>query len=105
MTRDEKLKILKDWEISVKAFRQNVGVLSTTIKEEIVDQLYELETAYTDAIGLILGDKNRWLHWYSNEADFGGIMFVAGIPVTETRTQIIEINSIEDILRVIDSEH
>lgn len=100
MNTDETQKILREWEIKVKAFRQNIGVMSALLKEEAITPLYDLETEYTKAIAALVGDDEGWLDWFSNENDFGEEALVA----TKKCGKLIKVISIDDILQFIQSE-
>jgi len=97
MDRNEKLKLLREWETKVKAFRQNIGVMSTVLKEEAIAPLYELETEYTKAIAALVGDEEGWLDWFSNENDFGD----ESLPAISKCGRNIKVRSIEDLLEFI----
>lgn len=75
MTRKKILKHLIEWESVQKALDVQLNQLYTlTLCQPdgpLLDAIYAVTGAYTEAVSLIVGDNNEWLNWWRYETEFG----------------------------------
>lgn len=82
MTRIEKLNLLAEWQAHTEASNRLIEpiteALGLSVESPIHLAVWNLQEAYTKAVGKLVGDGGEWLGWYANENDFGRKHMEAG---------------------------
>ena len=101
MTKTEKLAILREWAVQMEAADLLIDPIADALKltpeSPIHTAICGLQTAYTNAVGKLVGDKADWLDWYASENDFGRKHLDAG-PTGSTRP----ISTLDDLIWVME---
>lgn len=103
MTKTEKLAILREWAVQMETADLLIDPIADALKltpeSPIHAAIWGLQTAYTKAVGKLVGDKADWLDWYASENDFGRKHMDAG-PAGSTRP----ISTLDDLVWVMEVE-
>ena len=98
MTKGERIidiaRQLENWEAVLAVFDRQLDAFAalTTAQPDspLLDAIYKMEAAYTEAVAAQLGDANGWLLWFRWECDMGKKPLKAccraGEPMRDIRT-------------------
>lgn len=74
--------LLMQWQVQhhkleklMDGVRESIGL---DIEGPMVDTVWKLFDAYTEALAHQVGDHGRWLHWFHGDNDMGGSGHEAG---------------------------
>lgn len=75
MEHKERLKLLRQWEKTVQdvdvAWKSIQLLFAASPESPVNAAMYDTLMRYTDALSIVVGDKNDWLDWYRFECDMG----------------------------------
>jgi hypothetical protein len=104
-----KLELLENWKASytelATSFEALEEVVGTNYESPLGKAVWRTFDKYTDAIALLVGDKNDWLSWYCWE----GLMGRKNLGTVSIHNKNMEsfskqVASLEDLLEVIEYE-
>ncbi len=74
-SRRQLLKLLTDWKSAFLQIEQTVTKLEAIFgvkpEAEIYCTFYAPFQSYTEAISIVVGDEDEWLHWFCWDNDMG----------------------------------
>jgi hypothetical protein len=74
MTKTEKLALLREWQDTIENSDKALALLDAAVGPHdgpLRQSIYTMQSVYTRAISMILGDTFSWLEWYACENDMG----------------------------------
>lgn len=101
MTRDEKLKMMIEWERSYRLMGEKldelVSLLGGSYDGPVVESVFKMFDNYTDTLAALIGDYQNWLTWWLFEKPEG-----AGV-VKYPNGDVITVENLSDLLTVIET--
>lgn len=99
----DKLALLAEWQARMEAADQLIEpvtkALGLSIDSPINQAVRGLQSAYTEAVGKLVGDQDRRLNWYANKNSFGRMHMEAG-PKGATR----HISTLSDLIWLMEAK-
>lgn len=96
-----KLELLEEWQEKLQNLDDVEDALDASIMPSIECPLYQamwaIESAYTRALSILVGDKGEWLSWYRYENDFGKNKMQAGYD-----NKLKPITNLKELLAIIE---
>lgn len=74
MNQPEILKHLEEWALHIKATSAQIEALHAavgTCDGPLIEAIWRLQDAYTDAVSALVGDQCEWLNYFRNECAMG----------------------------------
>lgn len=100
MTREEKLRLLSEWDVRHSALDEHwsalYNLLGAATDSHLGDAVWVMFDKYTSVLGRLIGARDE-LHWFWLENMMGERGHIAGVD-----EDLREINTLEDLLWLIE---
>lgn len=102
ISKEKRRELIGDWRVKMMKWDYQINHLMNIVglvpEGGLLNQLHEMQQAYTDAIAFSVGDNDKWLEWFAWENDYGARGFEAKADKSDKMRKIRTVNQLARLI-------